>query len=1799
MSTDRLSGAPLYGDEVDYDDLIINRTWRAYEADRPSEVRYFMYEFAQRNPGEAGHWHGYKAVRFARLTRVPRWLRQQGAGIGRPGYSQMAYVLAALREQGILFVQLVTKTPEIPLIFAYGVQAVGASPEEAQQLADEGFSALCGLLDGTFQQIEYAPISLDEAERIARYSATWREIAMARGRPMLSSESIGASALLDGNRTDVEQTHNQMEAFIRGMSESPRGFMMSLVTVPLLVEDMSLAWRNVSTKLSEVRSETHGMRAFTAGVALPLAVGNSMGSSHGDSHGTTASHGLGESAGQSHSLGYSESQTIAEGVSETHTHGISQTVTDGVSASQTVGESQSSSVGVSETDTTGVSASQQVGTGQSLSDSTSTSVAAGQSLSNNVSESWGESAGISEGRSISESAGVSQSESIAAGRSIGESYSQSISDARGASITDTQGVNRSAAQSETQTMSLSNALADSLQNGRSFQSGSNVNAGLLGFGGGGSSGSGETSSSGLTNTNTLGLSHAGGLTRTEGFSSSLAQGLSQTTTFGESSGVNTGQSLTATNSVGSSHSQTAGQSVSASHSQTASHGASLGIGQSLTETAGLGRSVGANVSASEGLGQSHSLAAGRTASESVGASQSASTAASHSVAQGTSESVAQGASRTMSSGAGSSETAGTSAGLSQNQALADAYTVAMSRQASQTGSLGVVPNFGVTVSKQTLDAAKQVVGDILEATMRRYIDGVEGGAYLYQLFLVTEDRETLMAGAALLKSAFWGPGSHQERLVQPFHMITDLDDPELDVDDVEAERDRLLAHAQAFTSYRRREPVMEIIEPFRYSSYATCGELSAFARPPVAESLGLLAVHDSSPVMAMPGDRQHRELTLGYLYNGERGKVSDTKYGLDVGELTHVLLSGVTGAGKALALDTPIPTPTGWTTMGQLVVGDRVLDERGKAATVTFATGAMHERRVFDVRFSDGTTITADADHLWLASDALGRVQHRRERQVRHTERRARVAAEIERLRSHAIAGSFMTISEAGTVTGSVARVRRVIKDRQILPGSVKTVEMSQSCGATLVVKTQPVAAYDQAELFFALAEDVEARAAQRPVERVVSTLDMFNTLQRQPDGSNWAVRVAEALDLPDADLPIPPYLLGVWLGDGTTAQGHCTSVDDEIVERIRTLGEVVRRHAPSSDRAPRWHVDGLRARLRATGLLGNKHIPAAYLRASRHQRLELLRGLMDTGGYIDDKGNLGFEQANERLGLDALELVRTLGMAPSYSEGRATLDGHDLGPTYTVAFTTTEQVFALSGKAARLNDEVRTTNLLRYVTSIVEVPSVAVRCIQVDSPSRLYLAGESMVPTHNTTTLMRLLSELCHAERTVTTPAVPGGVPQSRTVQPSIFAIDWMRNLRHLGSIVEPVRIDPTTGERRGRFQFFSVRDTELGAFTWNPLAVPDNGMNPVEWLNAMADNMVASWNLGEFGRSLIAEYLDRLYSANRLEPFDLRPARYDDAGTMIRPALVLDPIPAEDLPADAIGVDPVTGDPVANVYTYPELSRLVGVHHLAIIVAAEIEAAATLEGGRMGGTSNRDRLQSLWRRIQYYGPDGQLSDIITCDDTLEDRRCLTLADVVDPDRGLVTVVEADGLDQANRRFILGSMLLAIYRKGLHQGEGYFNQDGKGLGLFVVVDEAHEVYASQGEDEDAFSSSTRIALYESLHRRARALGIRLIDVVQNPGDISEAITSNTATVFTHRVYAKADRDRIFSLLNWSNMLGQQLREYRFLGELPIGHCIARLSPQRHFLEAAPVHFVSEPAALGTVTNQHLTTWAQWRDGVV
>ncbi|GFG65549.1 replicative DNA helicase [Mycobacterium kubicae] len=92
-------------------------------------------------------------------------------------------------------------------------------------------------------------------------------------------------------------------------------------------------------------------------------------------------------------------------------------------------------------------------------------------------------------------------------------------------------------------------------------------------------------------------------------------------------------------------------------------------------------------------------------------------------------------------------------------------------------------------------------------------------------------------------------------------------------------------------------------------------------------------------------------------------ELDEVTNGLHPGQM--VIVAARPGVGKALALDTPLPTPTGWTTMGDVAVGDELLDADGAPTRVLATTDVMLGRPCYEIEFSDGTSIVADAQHLW------------------------------------------------------------------------------------------------------------------------------------------------------------------------------------------------------------------------------------------------------------------------------------------------------------------------------------------------------------------------------------------------------------------------------------------------------------------------------------------------------------------------------------------------------------------------------------------------------------------------------------------------------------------------------------------------------------------------------------------------------------------------------------------------------------------------------------------------------------------
>ncbi len=410
-----------------------------------------------------------------------------------------------------------------------------------------------------------------------------------------------------------------------------------------------------------------------------------------------------------------------------------------------------------------------------------------------------------------------------------------------------------------------------------------------------------------------------------------------------------------------------------------------------------------------------------------------------------------------------------------------------------------------------------------------------------------------------------------------------------------------------------------------------------------------------------------------------------------------VIVAARPAMGKALSLDTPLPTPRGWTTMGEVVVGDELLSASGRPTKVVAATEVMLGRPCYEVTFSDGSVIVADAQHQWVTDTRRSRQGHAPEQQVVTTEQ--------------------------------IAATLRVGADQR----------------------------------------------------------------------ANHSVRLPQPLEGEPVDLPVGPYTLGAWLGDGHSASARITSETPEIPMRIEAEGYTVHHRGDmlyaialpeTTPLPPRYcevcgalfaprnrhvrtcgqscggratarplagcpdcgaaYTGGVRcqachrshgsvaALLRSIGVLGDKHIPVDYLRAPEPQRRALLAGLLDTDGYVTNaNGTVQISLTNARLADGVYELITSLGYLCSRRTRRVRGRSESSSTAHLLSFSTQEQVFWLERKA--LVHKERTTSSLhrsrqRYIVDVRPIDSVPVRCVEVDNAEHLYLAGRGMIPTHNST---------------------------------------------------------------------------------------------------------------------------------------------------------------------------------------------------------------------------------------------------------------------------------------------------------------------------------------------------------------------------------------------------------------------------------------------------------------------------------
>lgn len=434
--------------------------------------------------------------------------------------------------------------------------------------------------------------------------------------------------------------------------------------------------------------------------------------------------------------------------------------------------------------------------------------------------------------------------------------------------------------------------------------------------------------------------------------------------------------------------------------------------------------------------------------------------------------------------------------------------------------------------------------------------------------------------------------------------------------------------------------------------------------------------------------------------------------GLHAGQM--IIVAARPGIGKALALDTLLPTPDGWTTMGEVRVGEQLLSADGHPTTVVATTDVMLDRPCYEVEFSDGTVIVADAEHQWLTDT---RASRRSAQQAATGHNRHRSQRTFATVRTTEEIGATLRCDTADRrANHSVTNCRPLnLPQRELLlPPYLLGAWLGDghSAGARLTTTDPEIICHIEDEgidvvpqswpnfgLRLFAAEPIVARECVVCGEPFIPQTSQVRSCGRSCEAQ------ARLVSAPVSPPTCPDC------GRPSSGLRQCQQCRD--------------------------HHGTVQARLKTLGVLGDKHIPASYLRASVAQRRALLAGLLDTDGTVTTGGSVQFSVTNRRLAEQTRELVVGLGYRCAIRTKRVKGRSDHSSVAYTLNFTTHDRVFWLSRKHL-LHKERMTGSVsrarMRYIVDVRPVTSVPVRCVQVDNPDHLYLAGPTMIPTHNST---------------------------------------------------------------------------------------------------------------------------------------------------------------------------------------------------------------------------------------------------------------------------------------------------------------------------------------------------------------------------------------------------------------------------------------------------------------------------------
>lgn len=434
--------------------------------------------------------------------------------------------------------------------------------------------------------------------------------------------------------------------------------------------------------------------------------------------------------------------------------------------------------------------------------------------------------------------------------------------------------------------------------------------------------------------------------------------------------------------------------------------------------------------------------------------------------------------------------------------------------------------------------------------------------------------------------------------------------------------------------------------------------------------------------------------------------------GVPLGRIVEIY--GPESSGKALTVDTLIPTPNGFKTMGEIQVGDTVFDNYGSPVKVTFVTPYMYNHTIYRVYFDDDSYVDADAEHIWS-------VNKNKPKNISIDDIINNKINEINKLKYSV--KSRVTLRQAASLLKVSAKYLKNI------------LKLSSNSNFGLKYKFEDLLE-KYVEYLYKKYEFLNSYHINP-----TSFLELTTEALYKDKKSNYFIINTLPVQYEEKSLPIDPYIFGHWLMSSKN-KAKCyienkSSIIDIVKEYLLSNGylyNLVYTNAFNERIEFSLSEKNLERYLSKIKSFSNSfRIPDIYLFSSISQRSALLSGIIDSAGIVNKDGTILLTNVNHLLLMDIKSILNSLGVNSKIVKEKVSND-------YVLSFTKPDLISLVASKA-KLIKKGRKKNI-RKITKIIPLETqVPVKCIQVDSLDHLYLCGE-YIPTHNTTLALHICKE-------------------------------------------------------------------------------------------------------------------------------------------------------------------------------------------------------------------------------------------------------------------------------------------------------------------------------------------------------------------------------------------------------------------------------------------------------------------------